>query len=448
MFVDQVTGLSFLYSRDIARNKDIDEESLAYFLCFGYLPGNKTLFKDVTYEPHGASKACTAESICSYLKSTLHYDEETLLKLGVSAWEGAVAGTLMSNPGAIVVPISGGLDSRAVLGELLKHFSAKSIATYTFGTPGTWDYEIGNSVAKQAGTNHVSYDLQEYSFTQERLENRALLSNGATDLFTLAPLDYIARDFSTEGTVIWSGFMGDPSVGSHIPDPDLLAKWEDNYCLNKERYAKNVELEKYLASGSNLELFVSLPKVPDNSVLFAEELWDFQNRQMRYVIPQVLPEGHSYALPFLDKSWLQFALNLPLNWRKGQKFYKQMLCEAYPGLFSLPVKNNMGLPLGAPSWIVAMSRTLNVASSPVSKLFRGKTLNKNINYIDFESAIRDRPDVKSVVENNIIDLKKRGLIKKDFIEKLWRQHQCKSENCSRALTLLASLELLLKVTND
>lgn len=446
MFVDQIDGNSFLHLKDISRKKDIDEISLAYFLCFGYLPGSKTIFKNIEYKPHGISNYCTVEFIDSVAKNSILCDDSNILKQGMKSWELAVVDTLANNPGSVVVPLSGGLDSRAILAELLKHVNAKSIFTYTFGTPGTWDYEIGQLVAKHAGTKHLSYNLCEYSFTQERLENRAILSNGYTDLFTLAPLDYISRDFSLEDTVIWSGFMGDPSVGSHIPDPILLSKWKDKYCINKERYEKTIKLEKQLINGLNCELFVNMPNVPENSVLFAEELWDFQNRQMRYVIPQVLPDGFTYALPFLNKFWLQFSLNLPLTWRYKQKFYKHMLYTAYPGLYSLPVKNNQGLSLGASDWMVMMLRKFNITMYQFNKRYRKKSLNKNINYIDFELALRERPDVKLVVENNIYDLKNRGLFNKGFIDNLWKQHQCKLGDFSKALTLLASLEILLKVS--
>jgi len=64
-----------------------------------------------------------------------------------------------------VVPISGGLDSRAILASLLKFTEAANIYTYTFGTPSTFDYEIGNLIAKETGTMHTSFPLNDYIFS-------------------------------------------------------------------------------------------------------------------------------------------------------------------------------------------------------------------------------------------------------------------------------------------
>ena len=43
-----------------------------------------------------------------------------------------------------IVPLSGGLDSRAILGGLLDAGLKDQITTVTFGTLGTWDYDIGS----------------------------------------------------------------------------------------------------------------------------------------------------------------------------------------------------------------------------------------------------------------------------------------------------------------
>ena len=68
-----------------------------------------------------------------------------------------------------LVPISGGLDSRAILAVLVKFTEAKNIFTFTRGTPKTWDYEIGNLVAKGIGTNHTSFDLTTNTYTIDEL---------------------------------------------------------------------------------------------------------------------------------------------------------------------------------------------------------------------------------------------------------------------------------------
>lgn len=58
-----------------------------------------------------------------------------------------------------IIPLSGGLDSRAILAALIdkgfkNHFTAVHI-----WAPGTLDYEIGNFIAQKAEEKHYSLDL-------------------------------------------------------------------------------------------------------------------------------------------------------------------------------------------------------------------------------------------------------------------------------------------------
>lgn len=68
----------------------------------------------------------------------------------------------------------------------------------------------------------------------------------------------------------------------------------------------------------------------------------------------------------------------------------------------------------------------------------------NLNYIDFNNAIRDRQDIRNIVYNNIIDLKNRNVVDWLDIDGIWDAHQNKKKDLSNALLLLSSLEINLK----
>ena len=99
------------------------------------------------------------------------------------------------------------MDSRAILGALLEFTEAKNINTYTFGTPGTLDYDIGNYIAKKTGTNHTVYPLNEYKYS---LSEEIMVSK----ILTISQYYFITLPFSIANKYsdfkIWSGFMGDP----------------------------------------------------------------------------------------------------------------------------------------------------------------------------------------------------------------------------------------------
>ena len=89
--------------------------------------------------------------------------EQELIDIGSQLWRDSISHNFELNQKHLV-PISGGLDSRAILAGLLEHTEAKNIYTYTFGTPNTLDYDVGSYIAKKLGTNHTSFDLTNYNF--------------------------------------------------------------------------------------------------------------------------------------------------------------------------------------------------------------------------------------------------------------------------------------------
>jgi hypothetical protein len=67
-----------------------------------------------------------------------------------------------------------------------------------------------------------------------------------------------------------------------------------------------------------------------------------------------------------------------------------------------------------------------------------------LNYIDVAQGMQNRSDVREVVETNVFDLARRGVVPWLDIEKFWRAHQSGERNHADALTVLTQLEINLK----
>ena len=78
---------------------------------------------------------------------------------GVKIFKETIGNQLASSGrGAVhILPMSGGLDFRAVLGGLLEHIPSSQIVTVTYGIPGTWDFEIAKMISRKFGIQHVGY---------------------------------------------------------------------------------------------------------------------------------------------------------------------------------------------------------------------------------------------------------------------------------------------------
>lgn len=397
----------------------MNKKNLSSFLKLGYFLDYKN--KDISINVSNIDK-----------QKYQDIEEYELIKIGSKLWKESICSNFDTNQKHLV-PISGGLDSRAILSALLEHTEAKNIYTYTFGTPNTLDYDVGNYVAKKVGTNHKSFDLRRYNFNQKELENISKRVNFQTILFHHAPVWQVDKKF--EGCQNWCGFMGDPLSGSKLSkEPSLSLEVAKKQFMRKNTYVSSIDL----TNGLNFEGLVEADLI-DKSLLTLDEQLDFQNRQVKYIAPHVLMQGYEYKIPFLYQPWVDFMLSVPNSFRRDQILYKKILLHTFPKEFSYRTKTNYGLPLGASKNTIFIKRV-------VDKLLRMTKLSsgKNINYLDFNEKIRTKQDLRKVITSNVIDLKDRDIIEWRNVEEILNNHLTNKGNYADALIVLASLEIHLK----
>jgi hypothetical protein len=193
-----------------------------------------------------------------------------------------------------------------------------------------------------------------------------------------------------------------------------------------------------------------LPQSPllAQSYLNYDEQIDFAIRQECCVKRIVLHKGYECRTPFLDPDWVSFILSVPHRYRENQYLYREILKRAYPKLYSIPTKTNLGLTLTASKRRVQIRRLSLRARSYARRYLPGVSwsVHPMTNYIDFERGLREREDLKTVIYENIQDLKRRTIVDWIDIDDLWNRHQRRQANCAEALKLLASLEINLKVS--
>jgi len=344
----------------------------------------------------------------------------------------AVENSVGSYQGDIVIPLSGGLDSRAILAAALELYSPSRIKTYTFGTEGTLDYDIGLKVAKELGVECRAFSLPNEAVTLEDLELTASLFDYQTLLFFHPPYRKILSEFGNAKFLI--GFMGDPIAGSHLSPvienstsgaleafhrknsmlkgggmAQMRSDWLSSYVTPLEEYEGDVSYEEYL---------------------------DFSLRQSKYIYPHVMPRRLNCASPFIDKGFYNLMMSLPFDLRLGQNFYNEFLLDSFPKAFSLPCKNNYGLSLSAKPWQVEFMRgTLQL--SPWSR-------RKMTNYQDFNRRICEDSLLYKLFYVLLGQLSDRNLGVKISPLDFLKQHVERKPVYSMELILLASLEINLK----
>ncbi len=362
-----------------------------------------------------------------------------LLEEAAILWRETIAGQF--EPGRRhVVPLSGGLDSRAILAALLECTPARNIETYTFGTPGTYDYDLGCLVARETGTKHHAIPLGEIEWKDEDFLEAAFRFNHQTLLFHHAPVWLLDR--FADG-VIWSGYMGDVITGGQRPDVPsaMLADAKMSYLLNR-RAVRSMEMTE--SPPEDFLPFIGGGSVSSDCVSYDEQV--LVTEAIRFSAPHVLMNGFEYRIPFINTAFWDFFFSVPDKYRRDQRLYKSMLQQEWPYLFSLPTKSHFGLPLSATLPRVAARRARNRIWNKARenlRIFDWPPLPMT-NYMDLDLLIRKDARFRNLIETQIEDLKRRDIVPWIDIDGIRSRHMRRQGNHGDALKMLFSLEINLK----
>ena len=340
-----------------------------------------------------------------------------------------------------VVPLSGGYDSRLILAALREFLPAERLHTYTFGEPGSYDYELGTKVAKAAGTRHVTLPLRWSSWQRADLDHNALRSQGQGLLFYMHPTRLLEMMYG--GTTMWSGYAGDLVAGSKLhKDPAPSEKVAQQRYLQNRRFVRTLRLGA-ADNASFLPFMAGAFTTPDvvsydEQIMIAEGL-------AKFTAPSVLNSFFKTHTPQFNTPWADFFFSVPSEFRHGQNLMLSGARRFFPDLFELPSKNTLGLSSQASGW----RRKLKVYTSRARKLahqFMPSVSWPFHQYYDYHEAFRTDADMKALVHGLLQDFKRRDQLVCD-IDALWSRHQSRQANLGDVFALIASAEACLAYQN-
>ncbi|MDR9409806.1 MAG: hypothetical protein RI573_13270, partial [Balneolaceae bacterium] len=250
-----------------------------------------------------------------------------------------------------IVPISGGWDSRLLLGAAVERLNISQIKTFSFGTPGQLDYEIGCKVAHALGLEHYLIDLREFEINWNLLEQTAREAPWTKTLDAFYN-KYCIKKIGTDSDIVLSGFMGDPLAGSHTISSSDKKEIISSFVKHQNIAKNSALLEK------DYDPISSVPDIPQKIDFDPGELLDFGIRQAYMVAPIVtpLPEmknwgskpgalpgtGMQILTPFADPSWASYWISAPVHLKENRKLFFEMFKDKYPELYNMPAKDYFG----------------------------------------------------------------------------------------------------------
>ncbi len=331
--------------------KTLQPDARQEFLLTGFVSGNRTLLPSVRQAQAGEVVLIeSAEASWKYTPlryylfrslppaslSEAEFDE-TLSRVVFECIERL---TRWAAGRPIVVPLSGGADSRLIV-TALRYLNYSPLLAFSYGAAGSRDPKRSSQVAQALGVpwQYVGYSRRlwdAYWNTETRRRYCLWASNWSAMPHTqdwIAVQELRRTGFLAHDAVLVPGHSADFVAGSHIPatffEPRGFASAEvaaaiwEKHCSPPYRPPVRTRYLEQIQRMLHIE-----GEIPQQEAVDAFEQWDWQERQAKYIVNSVrLYEfwGYSWWLPLWDNPFVEFWQRTPLEQRFGRRRYLEFV---------------------------------------------------------------------------------------------------------------------------
>lgn len=337
----------------------MDDQARQEFQLTGYVTGSDTLFPNVKQLQAGECLMVTEQSHTPKIETRRYYRflhtepreyDEALLKEELDQVAVASIQRLIDYAGdrQIVVPLSGGYDSRLIV-TLLKRLGYNNILTFTYGVPGNKESQYSKQVAEALG---LRWHFVEYSNELWRnawqSDERWQYQKWGSGWSSIAHVqDWLAVKLMKAQMIVDSdcifvpGHTGDFISGGHIPQEVEFDKPTSSKELGDAVIRKHYSLAPIHRISSRTESewskrIIALAEIDEikkgQDLANAFEKWEWQERQAKFICNSVRVYeffGYDWWLPLWDKEFVKFWQDVPLELRNGREWYVEYVNSAY-----------------------------------------------------------------------------------------------------------------------
>ena len=372
--VDRIRSIPIFYSRqqrwlvsDSAEwirqnctNISPDTTGRTEFLLAGYVTGRNTLFEQIKQLQAGELAVFSADGLEA--RRYIAFDHEEPAEWSSEALEARldevslrVFGRLTryADGRPIIVPLSGGYDSRFVV-TMLRRLGYQNVLCFSYGVPGNAESTLSQSIARSLGYEWTfaeysdeawraawsSYDAAAYRLMAV---GHSSLPAGVQDWLAVRTL--LARGELPPDGIVVPGHAGDFVAGSHIPDvvfrrdrfskEDLIASIVNGHLSNAAAPSDSALLDvRRTLEGSLSDMDCESPVAFAN----AYEYWDWQERQAKYIANAVRTYdffGLDWWMPLWDLEFMNYWRAAPLALRAGRAFFISFIQRQYAATAAL-----------------------------------------------------------------------------------------------------------------
>ena len=378
LFYGQISGQLFLsddaeWVRRQVGDAEMDPVARQEFQLTGYVTGQDTLFPNLKQLQAGECLIATGSDDGIKLETQRYYrflhsepadysEPELQEELDSVALASMRRLTDYAGGRQIVVPLSGGYDSRLIV-AMLKRLGYSNILTFTYGVPGNKESQYSKRVAEALGLDwhfiEYSNELWLETWQSDARWEYQKWASGWSSLAHIQDWPAVAalrdRNLIENDAVFVPGHAGDFVAGSHIPEeakPGSTASVRElkeailtkHYSLAPFRFISTYSQDFWTTKIQSQSELSKIEKGEDLANAF--EKWDWQERQAKYIANSVRVYedfGYDWWMPLWDKEFVEFWENVPLRLRRGRTWYNSFVesfFAFYADILSEPVTGN------------------------------------------------------------------------------------------------------------
>lgn len=452
------SSLANVLLADPALPRRIDELAITEFIFWEMVLRDRTFLQDVRLLPPGSILKVRDGQVCIQNYWQLRFADEYSLRPRQEYFDQFDFLLKQSikrqapTTERVGINLSGGLDSRTVLGLVSTILPLKQIQSFTFGLPDSDDVMLAAELARMAGTNHHSREFNA-GFLFSIIDKALRLTDGMSNCVHFHAMTLLPEQ-SQLVDLIYTGYLGDTVLST-----DAQMDWIIPYTLKAARHIA-IDRMGYVFAGEKVqdildkEFYTQVGAIYDaevnecldenraatvmNAVNHFEMLYNGR-RNTRYgndlVRNQLLCRN-----PFCDKDFVEFCLQIPPGLRIDRILIRAILGQSFHSLAKVPW-DKTGLPLVEclRDYVERIKQQARWHTGHISGLnhLKERKLHPMHNYDQWM-----RGPLRPWVEETLLSplALKRGYIRPEIQKQLITSHMA-GKNNAREIGLLLSLEL-------
>jgi asparagine synthase (glutamine-hydrolysing) len=356
---------------DPALPRQTDRLAIAQFLVFDHVLDDRTLLEHARLLPQASvltfrQSAAAGDQLTIRPYWTLKYAEtysvrseddfvaelKHLIRLAVARQAGGEM--------PLGVLLSGGLDSRVLLGELVEILSGDHLHTFTWGIPGCDDCRVAKKLARVAHTQHHFFELKP-DWLLHHADEAVRITDGMGNVTNLHALANAAQEAQI-AKVVFKGFMGDAMMGYALMKRFWGDYDEENWfkahlqthtehgviAFNslEQRLLFTEDFQRQVGDGVFESYRAGLKRAGSRQLAVQRLYFDMTQRVPRMTLNgvEVMRSHAPVRLPFCDNDLYEFTTRVPPGYLFERRLSARAFTEAHPALAKVPLAVD-GMPM-------------------------------------------------------------------------------------------------------